>query len=100
MSSRTASGAGAPIRALLPPPRISRRRPCAPASRTASITSASCVGRSCTLEPRQVGEAGLAAVDVDPAQLGATVQYREHLPGIEEQVRIEGALDPLLMGQV
>ena len=35
-------------------------------------------------EPRQVGKRQLAAMDVQPAQLGAAVQLREHLAGVEQ----------------
>ena len=46
-----------------------------------------------TLKSRQVRERELAAVDVHAAELGAAVQRREDLAGIEDWVRVEGAFD-------
>src|SRR4051812_43376214 len=99
MSSTTASVCGAPICALLPPPRISSRWAFAAASVIASISWPSSLGfnlpcSAMPLEPRQIWEAGLAAVNVHPAEFGAAVKDREHLARIEQQLRIEGALDP------
>ena len=34
------------------------------------------------------------------AELGAAVQLREHLSGIEQVLRVEGAFHPLLLGEV
>src|SRR4051812_19665257 len=42
----------------------------------------------------------LAAVDVHAAELGAAMELREHLAGIEEPVRIEGAFEALLLREV
>jgi hypothetical protein len=46
---------------------------------------------------RQVGEAELAAVDVQAAELGAAVESRKNLAGVEDLGGIEGALVPLVM---
>ena len=39
-------------------------------------------------------------MDVHAAHLGAAMQGREDLARIEQELRIKGALDPLLMGQI
>src|SRR6202043_4138084 len=49
------------------------------------------------LEPRQIRKGELAAVDVHAAQLGAAVQGRKHLAGIEQPLCVEGAFQPLLL---
>jgi hypothetical protein len=38
-------------------------------------------------------------VDVQAAELGAAMQLGEHLAGIEDLARVEGALDALLLVQ-
>jgi hypothetical protein len=52
------------------------------------------------LEPWQLRTAEPAAVDVDVAELGAAVQLREDLAGIEDLGGVEGALHALLLVQV
>jgi len=44
--------------------------------------------------------AELAAVDVQAAELGAAVELREDLAGVEDLGRVEGALQALLLVQV
>ena len=39
-------------------------------------------------------------MNMHPAQFGAAVQNWKHLAGVQEMVGIEGAFDPLLMGQI
>src|SRR5579864_7703686 len=51
-------------------------------------------------EPRQVGKTRLAAMNMHAAQLGAAVQLREQLAGVEQPLRIEGAFEALLLVQV
>ena len=45
------------------------------------------------------GKRQLAAMDVQAAELGAAVQLREHLAGIEQPVGIEGAFEALLLAR-
>ena len=52
------------------------------------------------LKPRQVGVGQTAGVDMQPAELGAAMQLREHLAGIEQPVRVEGAFEALLLGEI
>ena len=52
------------------------------------------------LKPRQVGVGQTAGVDMQPAELGAAVQLREHLAGVQETVRVEGAFEALLLGEI
>ena len=42
----------------------------------------------------------LAAMDMDAAELGAAMELREHLAGVQQTVRVEGAFEALLMGEV
>src|SRR5687768_11775640 len=95
---------GRPQPRFVPPPMISSGVSSAKAPCTAARTSSAHVGESVSLtgasEPRQIGEARLSAVDVDAAQLGAAVQRREDLAGIEQRVGIEHALHPLLLRQI
>src|SRR5439155_21530952 len=51
-------------------------------------------------EARQLGKRQLAAMDVQAAELGAAMKLREDLAGIEQRAGIEGAFDPLLLGEV
>src|SRR5690606_30364047 len=51
-------------------------------------------------EPRDIRERHLPAADVHPAELRATMQRREDLAGIEELLRVEGTLQPLLLLEV
>src|SRR5690349_7032110 len=95
---------GRPQPRFVPAPTISSGCSCAKASRTAARTSSALLGESVSLtvasEARQIGEPRLAAMDVDATQLGAAVQCREHLAGIEQRVRIEHAFHALLLRQV
>src|SRR5262249_6435692 len=95
---------GRPQPRFVPPPTISSGCSAASASRTAARTSSALVGENVSLtsasEPRQIGEARLAAVDVDAPQLGAAVQRREDLARVEQRIGVEHALHPLLLGQI
>src|SRR5262249_42299683 len=51
-------------------------------------------------EPRQLGMAERAAMDMDAPQFGAAVELREDLAGIEEAVGVEGAFQALLLRQI
>src|SRR5438132_5050210 len=53
-----------------------------------------------SLEPRNVGKCQLAAVHMHAAELGATVQGRKHLSGIEQALGVEGAFQALLLVEV
>src|SRR5262249_40893074 len=48
-------------------------------------------------EPRKVRERDPARVHVHAAELGAAVQRRKHLAGIEQALLVEGAFEPLLL---
>ena len=52
------------------------------------------------LKPRQVGVGQTAGVDMQSAELGAAVQLGEHLAGVQETVRVEGAFEALLLGEI
>ena len=39
-------------------------------------------------------------MDDHPAELGAAVQFREHLAGIEQALGVEGTFDPLLLIEI
>src|SRR5687768_5057027 len=54
----------------------------------------------CALKPRQVGKRCLPLVHMHAAELGASVQLRKYLAGVEQVLGVESALDPLLLGQV
>src|SRR5262249_26470395 len=51
-------------------------------------------------EPRQIGKARGAGMDMDAAQLSAAMKLREDLAGIEQPVRVEGAFEAELMVEV
>src|SRR5450759_4324119 len=74
------------------------------AARTTSSTSwASRILGVSTLacsKPGEFGEGELAAVDVHAAKLGAAVQGREYLAGIEQALRVERAFQPLLLVEI
>src|SRR5690606_25664387 len=118
MVSVRCSGAWRPSARLEPAPSTASGVSAASASATASRTSSSLFGANTAVmerpwycgarkryhhdsatprkatgpsEPRQVGEAGLAAVDVDAAELGAAVQGREDLARIQELLGVERA---------
>src|SRR5690625_4129147 len=123
ISSEAAGCRGAPQPRLLPWPRISRGCFAPTAQATAScscsgvwgfrisvIRLASCTGAwgrqlhafapSHPSESRDVGEGQLAAMDVHAAQFGAAVQLREDLARVQQVVRVERALHPLLLLEV
>jgi len=52
------------------------------------------------LEPRNVGKRDVAAAHVHAAELGAALQGRKHLAGIEQALLVEGAFEPLLLLEV
>src|SRR5208337_2775993 len=51
-------------------------------------------------KPRQVGTRHAAGVDMHTAELGAAVQGRKDLAGIEQALVVEGAFEPLLLIEV
>ena len=57
-------------------------------------------GRRHVLEPRNIGKASLATVNVDAAEFGASMQRWKDLAGIEQALRVEGAFEALLLLQV
>src|SRR5579883_3458274 len=52
------------------------------------------------LEARQIGVRLAAGVHVQATELGAAIQLREHLAGVEQPVRIEGAFEALLLVEI
>src|SRR5262249_44074429 len=52
------------------------------------------------LEPRQTRERPPAGMHVQAAELGAAMQRREHLAGIEQALVVEGAFEPLLLVEI
>ena len=53
-----------------------------------------------TLEARDIGERYLSPMDMHAAHLGAAVQLREHLAGVQQAVRVERAFQALLLVQI
>src|SRR6266446_9284584 len=51
-------------------------------------------------EPWQFGESELAAVDVHAAELGAAVQGRKYLAGVEQALGVERTFEPLLLVEI
>src|SRR4029079_9381269 len=49
---------------------------------------------------RNIRKRQLAGMDVHAAELGAAVQGRKHFSGVEQALRVEGAFQPLLLGEV
>jgi len=47
-----------------------------------------------------IREWNFPAVNVQATKLGAAVQFRKNLTGIEQALRIEGAFDPLLLVEI
>src|SRR6202021_2080758 len=64
------------------------------ASRTFKIST-----RACS-KPRKFRKGEIAAVDMHAAKLGAAMQGRKHLAGIEEALRVERAFQPLLLVEI
>src|SRR5918911_2839126 len=86
---------------LVPCPITSRRMSPAFAQATASATSAASRGVSVSMsEARDVRERQFSAAHVHAPQLGAAVQRRKDLAGIEELLRVEGAFDAFLLRQI
>src|SRR5215470_6095960 len=89
-SSVAAALSGRPSVRLLPPPTTASGRDAACACATASPSSAAFAGRRVSipcplpLESRQLGEPELAAAHDGLAELGATMQHREHLSRVEQ----------------
>src|ERR1700761_814376 len=48
------------------------------------------------LEPRNIRERDTPGMHMDAAELGATMQRREHFAGIEQALVVEGAFEALL----
>ena len=105
-SSRLLACIGRPRPRLVPPPTSSSGCSSATAQATTSQPSFALAGENTATaaasrsEPRQVGEPDLPAMDVHPAEFGAAVQLREHLARVEQPLRVEGAFEPLLLGEV
>src|SRR5258707_8253176 len=92
---------GRPRPRLLAPATISSGSSCATAAATISTSSCSSAGRKRVIsKPRQIRERDLAAMDVDAPELGAAMELREDLAGIQQPVRIEGAFQALLLVEV
>jgi hypothetical protein len=51
-------------------------------------------------EPLDIGERHAPGMHVHAAKFGAAMQLRKHLAGIEQALFIEGAFEPLLLGEV
>src|ERR1043166_360708 len=88
---------------LLPWPMISSGCSLASAARTTSSTSrASRTFRVSTSasKSRQFRKRQSAAMDMDPAKLGAAVQGRKHLSRVEQPLRVERAFQALLLVEI
>src|ERR1700680_4282644 len=97
-SSRCGVCSGRPRPRLLAPPMISSGSSCATAAATMSTSSLSSAGRKRVIsKPRQIRERDRAAMDVDAPELGAAVQLREDLAGVQQPGRVEGAFQALLL---
>src|SRR5687768_5092900 len=73
----------------------------ASASWTTSMRSASVSGlKLAKSEPRQIGMRQLSTTHQHAAKLGAAMEDREHLAGIEQAVAVEGAFEPLLLVEI
>src|SRR5262245_34199044 len=96
--------AGRPMARLDPRPTSSSAAPRASAHCTASSTSLAVRGWSVsvieTSEPRNVRERHLAGMHMHAAKLSAAVQCWKHLAGIEQALVVEGAFEPLLLGEI
>src|SRR5271154_4088738 len=100
VETSTAPSRGRPSPRLVPPPTISSGRSRAAASATMSRSSAASLGSNRVIagsEARQVRERQLAAADMQLAHLGAAMQGREHLAGIEQRLVVERAFDTFLL---
>src|SRR4051794_7957148 len=103
MSSSALVAIGWPIARLLPWPMISSGCSLDSAARTTcstSLASRTLRVSTSTSKSRQVRKSQLAAMDVDAAEFGATVQRRKHFSRIEQALRIEGAFQPLLLVEI
>src|SRR5262249_26098119 len=100
--STCSASTGRPSPRLLPDPSIASGRRASAWERTVSTMSLVVSGwMGCTnSEPRQIRERQLAATDMHRAQLGAALQGREHLAGIEQLVLIERAFEAHLLREV
>src|SRR5690606_34270504 len=88
---------------LLPAPlMVSGCRPTSAQSSMAAISFVSLMReiRMAASEPRDVREGQRALVHMHPAKLGAGVEHRKDLAGIEPPVGIEGTFDALLLLQI
>ena len=65
----------------------------------ATLLSERCTCRIVS-EPRNVGKRHAAGMHVHAAELGAAVQRRKHLAGIEQALVVEGAFEPLLLIEI
>src|SRR5262245_21917549 len=102
--------AGRPIARLEPWPMISAALPSASSHCTAASTSLASrarrvsaiapVNSACRSEARNIRKRHAAGMDVQAPELGAAVQRREHLAGIEQAALVEGAFEPLLLLEI
>src|SRR5262245_59673784 len=102
--------AGRPIARLEPWPTISAALPSASSHCTAASTSlasrarrVSAIARlssACRSESRDIRKRHAAGVNMQAPKLGAAVQRRENLAGIEQAALVEGAFEPLLMLEI
>src|SRR4029450_9243485 len=88
-----------------PCPTSSSALPSASAHCTAASTSLPSPGFSVSVmgrrsEPRNVRERHPARVHVQAAELGAAMQGRKHLAGIEQPLVVERAFEALLLGEI
>src|SRR5271163_818259 len=103
VETSTAPSRGRPRPRLVPPPTISSGRSRATASATMSRSSAASRGSNVVMagsEARQVRKRDLAAADMELAHLGAAMQGREYLAGIEQRLVVERTFDALLLAQI
>src|SRR5215210_4107644 len=97
---------GRPSPRLEPPPASSSGCSSETAQATTSQPSFALAGENTATaaasrsEARQVWEPDLPAMHVHPPEFGAAVELREHLARDEQPPRIEGAFEPLLLGEV
>src|SRR5579885_1375351 len=101
-SSTCGSCSGRPSPRLLPPATRASGSSRASAAAMPSASARSSSGRNAVTssEPRQIGEGQLALMHVQPPELGAAMQLREHLARIEQALGVEGAFQALLLVEI
>src|SRR5437762_6557250 len=95
---------GWPISRFEPLPMISSGCSLAIAVRTASSTSFASrtlrVSTPCCSKPREFREGELASMDVHAAKFGAAMKRRKHFARVQQSLRVEGTLQPLLLVEI